>query len=214
MFEHNDLLLFQGDSITDAFRKPEEIGTSYKLGAGYAMIVAARLAAERPELNLRFDNRGVSGQPLEGMAQRWPSETLDLEPDVLSVLTGVNDTNHAVAKPGPEQDELRASFGDRYAALLDAVRERRPGLRLILLEPFVLKTGEITDAHVEDMASRQKAVADLAQRYDAVFVALQQRFDEAAKPTGPAYWLFDGIHPTVAGQWLIADAWWDAVGVG
>ena len=141
MFEHNDLLLFQGDSITDAFRKPEEIGTSYKLGAGYAMIVAARLAAERPELNLRFDNRGVSGQPLEGMAQRWPSETLDLEPDVLSVLTGVNDTNHAVAKPGPEQDELRASFGDRYAALLDAVRERRPGLRLILLEPFVLKTG-------------------------------------------------------------------------
>ncbi|MFW5682792.1 MAG: SGNH/GDSL hydrolase family protein [Phycisphaeraceae bacterium] len=214
MLTPNDLLLFQGDSITDGFRKPEEVGTSYRLGAGYAMICAARLAAERPELNLRFDNRGVSGRSLRQMAKQWQEDAVDLEPDVLSVLIGVNDTLQAIANPGRETPESSASFGDRYAELLDAVRERKPGVRLVLLEPFLLKTGKITDDHLENLAPRQQAIAELAARYEAAHVPLQARFDAAAEMTGPDYWLFDGIHPNASGQWLIATAWWDAVGIG
>lgn len=214
MFQPNDLLLFQGDSITDAFRKPEEVGTSYRLGAGYAMICAARLAAERTELSLRFDNRGVSGRSLKQMAKPWQEDAVDLEPDVLSVLIGVNDTLQAIANPGRETPEESASFGGRYAELLDAVREKKPDVRFVLLEPFLLKTGKITDDHLEDLAPRQRAVRDLAGRYGAAFVPLQERFNAAAGETGPAYWLFDGIHPNASGQWLIANAWWDAVGMG
>jgi lysophospholipase L1-like esterase len=214
MFQPNDLLLFQGDSITDAFRKPEEVGTSYRLGAGYAMICATRLAAERPDLNLRFDNRGVSGRSLKQMAKQWQEDAIDLEPDVLSVLIGVNDTLQEFADPDRETPEERASFGDRYAALLDAVKKANPSVRFVLLEPFLLKVGDITDDHFEAIAPRQQAVRELAGRYDAAFVPLQERFSAAAAQTGPEYWLFDGIHPNASGQWLIATAWWDAVGLG
>lgn len=214
MFQPNDLLLFQGDSITDAFRKPEEVGTSYRLGAGYAMICAARLAAERPDLNLRFDNRGVSGRSLKQMARRWREDAIEVEPDVLSVLIGVNDTLQAIGNPDRETPEAYASFVNRYAELLNAVREKRPRVRFILLEPFLLKTGRITDEHLENLAPRQQAVRELAGRYDAAFVPLQERFSDAAAETGPDYWLFDGIHPNASGQWLIATAWWDAVGLG
>jgi len=212
MLQTNDVILFQGDSITDAFRKPEEVGTSYRLGAGYAMLVAAQLGAERPELALRFENRGVSGNRLDAMADRWDADALALSPTVLSLLVGVNDTLRArsVGKAvGADADD----FAERYAALLERTRGALPGVRLVLCEPFLLKAGDITDDHLADLAPRQRAVAALAERFDAVFVPLQQRFEQASASasTGAAYWLFDGIHPNAAGQWLIAQAWLQAV---
>lgn len=206
----NDLILFQGDSITDAFRKPEEVGSSYRLGAGWAMMVAARLHAEHPELNLRFENRGVSGNGLRHLHERWDADTLALRPDVLSLLIGVNETyackGHGESRP---LDEFEASFRQ----LLDRTRQALPRIRLIICEPFLLEVGGVKPDWLFDMRRRQAVVRAVARDYGAVFVPLQEAFEKAAARTGPAYWLFDGIHPHAAGQWLIMQKWLSAIGL-
>jgi lysophospholipase L1-like esterase len=87
-------ILFQGDSITDAFRKPEEINPAYQLGNGYAFLVAADLGAQYPDRRFEFINRGVSGQAVQHLAERWQTDALDVQPDLLSLLVGVNNIIH------------------------------------------------------------------------------------------------------------------------
>ena len=205
-----DFVLFQGDSITDAFRKPEEVGSSYRLGAGWAMMVAAQLDAEHPEMNLRFENRGVSGNGIRHLLERWDRDCLALHPGVLNLLVGVNET-YGVFDQGepPAHDKFRAG----YRQLLDQTRQTVPNVRFILCEPFLLEVGVVTAAWLDDLRVRQEIVRSLADDYGAVFVPLQQAFAKAAVQTGPAYWLFDGIHPHAAGQWLIMQQWRRAVGL-
>lgn len=204
----NDRILFQGDSITNAFRRPEEVGTSYRLGAGWAMMAAARLQAEDPSQGYHFENTAVSGECAADLLKRWDTDCISLKPDVLSLLIGVNETIQQMnwGKKWPV-----GVYRENVVALLDRTRGAFPGIRIILCEPFLLETGDVTAAWLEDLAPRQAAVKELADEYGALFVPLQQRFFKAAKITGPDYWLFDGIHPNAPGQWLLMQAWLEAV---
>lgn len=208
MLQPNDLVLFQGDSITHAFRKPEEVGVSYRMGAGWAMMVCAQLLAQRPEWSLRFENRGECGHGVNELLTRWQTDCLDLKPDVLSLLIGVND---AISRMKYGTGATSAQFKDAYTHLLTRTRAQLPQVRLVLCEPFLLETGIVTRAWLEELRPRQQMVRELAHDFNAVFVPLQQRLEQAAASTGPAYWLFDGIHPNAAGQWLIMQAWLEAV---
>jgi len=206
--QKNDRILFDGDSITNAFRKPEEVGTSYRLGAGWVMLLAAQLQAEHPELNLQFENRGVCGNGISDLSKRWDADCLAWQPTVLNLLVGVNGTLRSC--DGGEKQPA-AQFKAEYAKLLGRTLAALPKIRLILCEPFLLEVGKVTAAWRADLRKYQAAVRALAQEYGAVFVPVQQPLDEAAARTGPAHWLFDGIHPHAAGQWLIMQAWRRAV---
>ena len=202
--QKNDRILFDGDSITNAFRKPEEISTSYRLGAGWVMLLAAQLQAEHPELCLQIENRGVSGNGVSDLSERWDADCLAWQPTVLNLLVGVNETLRRFNKG---TDRTAAQFKAEYAKLLDRTLAALPKTRLILCEPFLVEVGKVTAAWRADLRERQAVVRELAQEYAAVFVPLQQPLDEAAAQTDPANWLFDGIHPHAAGQWLIMQAW-------
>ena len=123
---------------------------------------------------------------------------------MLSLLVGVNDTIRCF-RYGDSRPINH--FKDNYVKILDRTLQALPGIRIILCEPFLLEVGEVKPVWREDLRGRQEVVRELAKTYHAVFVPLQQRFDEAASKTGPAYWLFDGIHPNAPGQWLIMQAW-------
>ncbi len=209
MLQPNALLLFQGDSVTNAFRMPDEVSTAYQMGAGYAMIVAAHLMGTCPDLRLRCLNRGVSGNNVSDMAARWQEDCLALQPDILSILIGVNDTLQTISYGG---DRPIALYEQEYRALLTRTRAALPAVRLILGESFLLPCGIITQAHLDDLRPRQEITRALAEEFGATFVPLQEAFLQAAAVTGPEYWLFDGIHPNAAGQWLIANAWLKATG--
>ena len=200
----NDTVLFQGDSITNAFRMPDEINNAYQLGAGYALLVAAHLLATRPGDQLRFINRGVSGHRLADLLTRWQTDCIDLKPTVLSLLIGINDTMHAM---GGAADASAAGYARDYRKLLEWTRRELPEVRLVLCEPFTLVAGNVTPAWREDLAPRQQAVRQLAREFDAVFVPLQQVFDDACKKAPAEYWIYDGIHPTAAGAGLLARQW-------
>ncbi len=208
LIEPHDRILFQGDSITHAFRKPEEVGSSYRLGAGWVMMLAAKLQAEHPELDLQIENRGECGHTIQDLTERWDRDCLERQPTLLSLLAGVNDVIRAFKYgTGLPHD----TFRETYRSLLDRTRLALPDTRLILCEPFLLETGMVNADWRADLRGRQEIVRELAQAFGAVFVPLQQRFDDAAAHTGPAYWLFDGIHPSAPGQWLIMQAWLETV---
>jgi len=201
-------VLFQGDSLTDAFRKPEEINPAYQLGNGYAFLVAARLARMQPG-RFEFFNRGVSGDTVGRLSDRWQADALDLRPDVLSVLVGVNDTGQAMlGKPSASDEEFAAT----YRQLLGSLRTINPASRFVLLEPFVLEAGEVTADWRAHLQPKQRIIAEIAGDFGAVFVPVQAEFDRMLAKAPAAYWAYDGVHPTHAGFQLLADAWLEAAG--
>ena len=195
-------ILFQGDSITDAFRRPEERNEVFQLGNGFVFLIGARLRMEHPGWPGTLLNRGISGNSLTDLAGRWQADALDLRPDVISLLVGINDTLDEVKGVGQSAD----AFAEAYRALLALTREALPDVALILCEPFALCVGEVTPLVRERLAPRQAAVQQLASAFGACWVPLQGAFDAAAG-SHPAYWCYDGIHPTAAGCALIAREW-------
>jgi len=79
------VFLFQGDSITDGNRGRTK-DPNHIMGHGYAFSIASRLGADLPEKQFTFYNRGISGNKVSDLAARWQADTLDLKPDVLSIL--------------------------------------------------------------------------------------------------------------------------------
>lgn len=197
-------ILFQGDSVTDAFRKPEEINPAFQVGNGYAFLVAARLGHDYPERGFHFINRGVSGERVEDILKRWEKDALDHEPCVLSLLAGVNNTIQAMWGAKVTTDEV---FLNDYETMLVRMRECRPDVKFIILEPFLLEADKVTAEWKKHLAPRQKGIAALARKHASLFIPLQSIFDEAIKRAPAAYWAYDGIHPTHAGFQLIADVW-------
>jgi lysophospholipase L1-like esterase len=200
------VVLFQGDSITDAGRNRDarEPNAAGALGNGYPLLVAAAVLAARPAGALQFFNRGISGNKVPDLQARWTADTLDLKPDVLSILIGVNDFWHKLdhGYNGTVQD-----YEQQYTALLDETRKALPHVQVIVLEPFVLRTGAVDARWFPEFDQRRAAAARVARRAKVRFVPLQALFDRRVRLAPPAYWAADGVHPTPAGHAVIAEEW-------
>ena len=197
VFKENARILFQGDSITDGNRGRND-DPNHILGHGYCFIIAAKFGAQFPERKLTFMNRGISGNTVQSLAARWKQDTLDLKPDLLSILVGINDQR----VPLDQYEQV-------YDKLLADARAANPNIRCVLCEPFYLpKDGHKDgDARDEDVKQRQAIVAKLAAKHHAALVKLQQVFDDACKRAPAQYWVWDAVHPTYSGHQLVADAW-------
>ena len=214
MLQPNDRILFQGDSVTDTGREREVAGANAgpAMGRGYALFASAHLLAEQPGAGYQFLNRGISGNNVTELAARWQVDCLDLAPDVLSVLIGVNDSGHAELAAS-ERHVPHDAYEATYRRIIAAARQANPALRLVLCEPFAIKAGPVTDGWIADVRRRGEIVRKLAAELDAVFVPFQQVFDEALELAGPEHWMPDGFHPTVAGHMRMARCWLEHVGV-
>ena len=200
------VVLFQGDSITDAGRNraSADANSAGALGSGYPLLVTAAVLAARPGATLRFYNRGISGNKVPDLQQRWTTDTIDLKPDVLSILIGVNDFWH---KLDHGYNGTVLDYEQQYNALLDATREALPQVHLIVLEPFVLRTGAVDARWFPEFDQRRAAAARVAARARATFVPLQTVFNQQSRSAPPEYWAADGVHPTPAGHAVIAEQW-------
>jgi lysophospholipase L1-like esterase len=205
LIEDDALVLFQGDSITDAGRSRENTDD---LGYGYANLAAAWLAAGHPDLNIRFLNRGISGNRVKDLRARWQEDCLALKPDWVSIMIGINDTWRAFDSNDPTPTE---DYEADYRHLLKQVRSQL-GARLILMEPFLLPTPPDRKAWRVDLDPRIHVVRTLACEFDAILVPLDGAFAEAATHRPPEFWAGDGVHPSHAGHALIARAWLATVG--
>lgn len=209
MIPNNSTILFQGDSITDCGRSREAAAAPNDLlglGQGYAMMAAAELLSTRPADCLRVFNRGVSGNRVVDLYARIQGDILNLKPDVLSILIGVNDTWHG-KNPDWSNGVAIPKYERIYRDLLNEVREALPNVKFVLCEPFVLRCGVVRDDWVGEIDGRRAAVAKLAKEFGAVLVPFQSMFDEAINQAPPEHWAADGVHPSAAGHLLMAKCW-------
>ena len=191
MFKENSIILFQGDSITDCGRYREDPDS---LGEGYVNLITETVADRYSQSDLKFVNRGISGDKIRDLQLRWDADCISLKPDILSILIGVNDTLITPA-------EL---FEEEYRMLLKRTSETLDS-KIILSEPFLL-LGD-SNAYRDDLNPKIEIVHKLSEEFSTHLLPLDIIFRESCSLNPPEYWAPDGVHPTPAGHALIAKSW-------
>jgi lysophospholipase L1-like esterase len=201
----NDVVLFQGDSITDGGRQRTGSDFNHIMGQDYAYMLAGQLNLVLPDRNLTFLNRGISGNRVPDLAARWQTDTLALQPNLLSILIGINDTEAT-----GDRAESTEIFESSYDKLLADTIAALPHVKIVLGEPFLLPVGKHAETYAAEFAElqkRQAAVARLASKYHLPEVLYQKAFTDACSKAPANHWSWDGVHPTYAGHALMAELW-------
>ncbi len=204
------VILFQGDSITDCGRNKT---SRFSRGDGYATMVTGALSAQEPYKYTCY-NRGISGNRVVDLYARIREDMINLKPDYISILVGINDVWHEHAyKNGVDAEK----FEMVYNLMLEELKRELPNVKIMILEPFVLP-GSATENNPEnpdrweyfrrETDLRRAAAKRVAEKQGALFVPLQELFDKVnADAPQVGYWLADGVHPTAAGHELIKQEW-------
>ena len=197
-------ILFQGDSITDAGRSRQDDGY---LGVGYPRLVEASLGFDEPGKH-EFINRGISGNRIVDVYARIKADIINLKPDLMTILIGVNDVWH---ETGDNPNGVDADkFYKIYDMLIEEVKAALPSIKIMILEPFVLEgcsTVGAWDYFSTEVPKRAEMAKKIAEKYGLPFIPLQEGFDELAKKAPNEYWLGDGVHPTAKGHEFIKSQW-------
>lgn len=196
-------ILFQGDSITDAGRSREYDNNR---GLGYPTLVTAEMGMNRPN-EFEFINRGVSGNRVIDLLARIKRDMINLKPDYMSILIGVNDVWHELSVANGVDAEKYEMY---YNMIIDQVKAELPDIKIMILEPYLLKgtaTEENWNEFRGEVEKRAAASRRVAEKHHLIFVPLMEKFDEAAKIAPASYWTDDGVHPTAMGHELIKREW-------
>ncbi len=211
IFEKNSKLIFIGDSITDCRRKqPVGEGGAEALGFGYASFAAALINCTYPENNYRIVNMGVDGNRVIELKERWKRDVLDLQPDYLSIMIGVNDIWRQFHHP--QMKELHVYIDEYKRTLEELIEKALPGLKgLILMTPFFIEKNENDPMRIE-VIKYGKVVKELSEKYGAVFVNTQEGIDKLIEVNYSAHYALDRVHPTETGHMAVAKAFLKAIG--
>ena len=204
-------ILFFGDSITDAGRVKENALAHTALGFGYVRSIAERLIGLEPHKH-EIVNTGISGHRVVDLYARVKKDCWNYNPDVVSILVGINDLWHEISSQNGVDPER---FEKVYRMLIEDTKKALPDVKIILCEPFVIKghktepTDEMPDRFeiFKGVYEYASIVKKLAEDYSLPFVALQEKLTEASERLGPSYICHDGIHPVLGGATIIAEEW-------
>jgi len=205
------VVLFQGDSITDAgrLRNIPVANHNEALGSGYAFLATSELLCRFADSDLKIFNRGISGNKVFQLAGRWQDDCLNLKPHLLSIMIGVNDFWH---KLEGKYDGTPEVYERDYRALLQRTLQALPGVQLVLCEPYAIRnTTAVNEKWFPEFDLYREISLKLANEFDALYVPFQKIFNQAEKKAPGAYWSPDGVHPSLPGARLMADAWMNCV---
>lgn len=197
-------VLFQGDSVTDAKRDRSD---PHQLGNGYPRFAAQMLYSQYPRVDWEFLNQGISGNRTIDLCQRWQTDCLDYQPDVLSILVGVNDTLRRFDSNDPTAP---AVLEQNYRFLLEKVKANT-NAKIIMMEPFVLMTAASREEWHADLDPKIAVIRKLAREYADVYIPLDGLFAALSVVREPKWWAADGVHPTEEGAFFIAQEYVKAI---
>lgn len=191
-------ILFQGDSITDMGR---DRGNIHDMGKGYPLYTSQLLSAKRP--GIEFVNLGISGNRTGDLVRRWSEDCIQLQPDVVSILIGINDTWRAFDSNDPTDTE---AFEENYRSILERTKSET-NAKLLILEPFLADADLSKRCYRADLDPKITVVRRLAMEYADAFIPLDGLIAAASVGRGapePAYFVPDSVHPSPEGAQLIA----------
>ncbi|MDR1675716.1 MAG: SGNH/GDSL hydrolase family protein [Tannerella sp.] len=205
--EKGFVFLFQGDSITDG-NWGRNLDPNHFLGHGYAFSIASRIGADFPQAGFTFHNRGISGNKVNDLEQRWDQDAIALKPDVLSLLIGVNDAGAVVNNRSGACDT--AAFEKKYRSILLQSQKANPDIIFVLGLPFIYPVKQQIEKWNQwerELPPRAETVKKLAKEFNAILIDYPAMFEKAFKSAPMQYWVWDGCHPSYAGHELMAREW-------
>lgn len=211
LFEKGSKIVCIGDSITDFERaRPVGEGLFGAIGKSYVGIVDGLLRATDPTLHLRMINMGIGGNTSRDLAARWQTDVLDLAPDYVTVLIGINDVWRQF--DSPEMVEDHVSPEEYRQTLSRLVTETLPVVKgIVLMTPYMMEPNR-QDPMRARMDEYGTIVEEIATENHLPCIDLQAAFDEYFQEYHPASINWDRIHPNVAGHCIIARALLNGIG--
>ena len=208
LFKQNTKILLQGDSISDAYRSSNFQDLRFfpcgeDLGIGFPKMVEAAVAAKYPNLDVKFYNRAISGNRTCDLVERWQKDCLDICPDILIMLIGINDVWRKFDANDPTSTD---QFEKNYRYLLESARSVNPDLKIILLEPSYLNApGEFTDRFRAELLDKIEVVRRLEKKFNAWYIPMDGILAGLSTRTEMTKWVFDdGVHYTNCGHGVAA----------
>lgn len=187
--------LFQGDSITDAGRNREDI---HNLGVGYPFYAARNLQQDYPQFDFEFINLGISGNQTMDLVQRLDEDFIQIQPDIVSILIGINDVWHHAEDRSWIDDQL---FEDRYRTVLKTIKEKTSA-KIMMMEPFLIPVEDKLYFR-EDLYKKIEIIRKLAREYADVYLPTDGLLAAEYLCNEPTDFAFDGVHPTAFGAEFI-----------
>ena len=198
-------ILFQGDSVTDAGRDRSD---PHDMGNGYPRYASAMIQDSFPDTEFEFINLGISGNRTEHLVERLDADFIEIQPDIVSILIGVNDVWHHYAFEYVETTDEQ--FEANYRKVLDNLKSRT-NARILLIQPFLLETADPAKQELSEELARKKAIVKrLADEYADAYLPLDEVLHSMTEEE-PAYYAADGVHPTPDGACCIGEAYLGAI---
>ena len=198
-------LVFQGDSITDAGRDKRNY---HHLGGGYPKYAAELMTAQHPDIEFDFINLGISGNRTCQLFDRLYADAIAFEPDVISILIGINDVWHRYGSNKIATTDAQIELN--YRCILERIK-RETGAKIVMLSPYLLDADDKEPIR-EDLKTVIPMIKRLADEFADVYVPLQEQFDEAMKTQPePKFYSGDGVHPNKNGAVFIGERYAEAV---
>lgn len=212
--QNNQRLVFIGDSVTDMGRKRNTVepseGLFDPLGTGYPHVVSGLLNAVYPDVLVRITNTGISGNTVLDLKERWQRDVIDLKPDWLSIMIGINDVWRQFDTPQlPEKHVLPDVYEKTLRELVETTKPLLSG-GLVLMTPYYIERDRSNA-----MRRRMDEYGDICRRIAAdtgvIFVDTQAEFDKVLKYRDSNYIAWDRVHPNIYGATILAKAFLKAV---
>lgn len=181
-------ILFQGDSITDWGRDYNDF---YSVGWGYARFASEYIKEMFPEKELEFLNRGIGGNKVIDLVNRMDHDIIELQPDFVSILIGINDV---WAHEGDRNWMPDNEFEAQYRTVLDAIKEKT-NAKIMLIEPFLIPVSDKLHFR-EDLAPKIEIIRKLAREYACAYLPTDGLLNSAFIGDDPISYAEDGVHPT------------------
>ena len=198
-------ILFQGDSITDAGRDKRNY---FNMGKGYPKYASALIREAHPDTDFEFINLGIGGNRTDQLFDRLYKDAIALDPDVISILIGINDIWHRYGNERIATTDAQLELN--YRTILEEIKAKT-NAKIMIISPYILDC-EGKDEMREDLKTVLPIIRRLADEYADAYLPLDEYFDEAMKTMPePMYYSGDGVHPNDNGARFIGKLYAETV---
>lgn len=203
-----ETVLFVGDSITDCGRR----ATAKPLGEGYVKLFSDLVTIREPAKNVTIINKGIGGNRVTDLANRWTDDVLRHKPHWLSILIGINDA-YSVWRNAPDAvDPLL--FRKTYDEILSRTRKALPRCKILLMEPFFISTDETKGTFRSEMLALLQdyigVVHEMSHKFRTELVCMHETFQRLLRHHEPDVFCPEPVHPNSTGHLVIAEAVYEA----
>ena len=203
MKDKGEKILFIGDSITECGRR----GDFYPYGQGYVRIFRDLLISEFPEKNFEIINKGIGGNTIVDLQQRWEDDVIYNNPDILSILVGINDLHRVLRKVELWEEYTPENFRKRYDSVLKRTIEKLD-CKIILMEPFYIttdKTDNFRGIVLKELENYIEVVEEMSKKYETEMLKLHRIFQNHLKYRESETFAPESVHPNQTGHTIIAN---------